>query len=121
MLFVVQALGTAAVWAAFFAAWAAACALLTRSAAGCGGLSFLLALGMLAASGGIVPPVLLPETLRRMGNFSPVSWMRAAAAKPLGYAAMDRPAAALLGAAAAVCLRSAGLDVRRVGEREEGL
>ena len=116
-----QALGTAAVWAAFFAAWAAACALLTRSAAGCGGLSFLLALGMLAASGGIVPPVLLPETLRRMGNFSPVSWMRAAAAKPLGYAAMDRPAAALLGAAAALCLLSAGLYVRRVGEREEGL
>ena len=116
-----QALGTAAVWAAFFAAWAAACALLTRSAAGCGGLSFLLALGMLAVSGGIVPPVLLPETLRRMGDFSPVTWMRASAAKPMGYTVMDRPAAALLGAAAALCLLSAGLYVRRVGEREEGL
>ena len=116
-----RALGTAAVWAAFFAAWAAACALLTRSAAGCGGLSFLLALGMLAASGGIVPPVLLPEALRRVGDFSPIAWMRAAAAKPLGYTVMDRPAAALLGAAAVLCLLSAGLYVRRVDEREEGL
>lgn len=116
-----QAVGTAAVWAAFFAAWAAACALLTRSAAGCGGLSFLLALGLLAVSGGIVPPVLLPGTLRRMGDFSPVAWMRAAAAEPLGYSVMDHPAAALLGAAAVLCLLSAGLYVRRVGEQEEGL
>ncbi len=116
-----QALGTAAIWAAFFAAWAAACALLTRSAAGCGGLSFLLALGLLALSGGIVPPVLLPETLRRLGALSPIAWMRAAAAKPLGYTVMGHPSAALLGVAVVLCLLSAGLYVRRAGEQEEGL
>ena len=116
-----QALGAAAVWAAFFAAWAAVCSLLTRSTAGCGGLSFLLALSLLALSGGIVPPVLLPEKLRQMVNLSPVAWMRAAAAKPLGYTVMEHPAAVLLGAAAVLCLLSAGLYVRRAGEQEEGL
>ncbi|MDE7220847.1 MAG: ABC transporter permease [Oscillospiraceae bacterium] len=113
------ALETAAVWGAFFAGWAAFCALLTHTAAGCGGLSFLLALAMLAASGGIVPPVLLPEGLRQAGEFSPITWMRALAAKPLGYDAAEHPTALLLAAAAALCALSAWLYIRRANERGE--
>lgn len=115
------ALETAAAWAAFLAPWTAACALLTRSDAGCGGLSFLLALCLLALSGGIVPPVLLPEGLRRLGALSPVTWMRDAAAAPLGYGVTSRPRMALLGAAAVLCLLSAGLYLKRAEEREEAL
>lgn len=112
------AAGTAAVWGAFLAVWAAVCALATPSAAGCGALSFLLALAMLAASGGIVPPALLPEGLRRLGELTPIAWMRALTARPLGYEAMARPAAALLAAAGALCLPAAWLYVRRA-DREE--
>lgn len=112
------AAGTAAVWGIFLAAWTAACALLTRSAAGCGGMSFLLALALLAASGGIAPPALLPEGLRRLGAHLPIAWMRALAAGPLGYEAMERPAAALLAAALLLCVPAAWLYVRRAGRRE---
>lgn len=115
------ALGTAAVWAVFFAAWTAACALLTRSAAGCGGLTFLLALAALALSGGIIPPVLLPQGLRRLTDWSPIAWMRALAARPLGYDAMARPEAALLAAAGILCALCAWLYVRRVNEKEAAL
>lgn len=115
------AVRTAAVWAAFFAAWTAACALLTRTAAGCGGLNFLLTLAALALSGGIVPPVLLPEGLRRIGEGSPIAWMRALAAEPMGYAAAGHPAGALLAAAGALCILSVCLYVRRAGKREEDL
>lgn len=113
-----EALGTAAVWAAFFAAWASACALVTESAAACGGVSFLLALLFLALSGGIVPPVLLPEAMRPAVEMSPVAWMRALAARPLGYTAMDHPAGRLLAAAAALGLLSGWLYVRRTARRE---
>ena len=112
------ALGTAAVWAVFFSAWTAACALLTESAEGCGGLSFLLALGFLALSGGIVPPVLLPEGVRRLAGAIPVAWMRALAAEPLGYGAMDHPAGLLILASGVLCALSGWLYVRRAGRRE---
>lgn len=114
-----DAVGTAAAWAAFLSAWTMACALLTRSAAGCGALNFLLGLGLLALSGGIVPPVLLPEGLGWAGELSPVAWMRSLAAGPLGYSEAGRPLAALLGGAAVLCALSAWLYVRRF-DREEG-
>ncbi len=117
----IEALETAAIWAVFFAAWTSACALLTESAAGCGGLSFLTSLLALALSGGVVPPVLLPEAARPAMDASPVAWMRALAAEPLGYAAMDRPAGRLLAAAAGLCLLSGWLYVRRTARKEAGL
>ena len=113
-----DAVGTAAAWAAFLSPWTMACALLTRSAAGCGALNFLLGLGLLALSGGIVPPVLLPEGLGWAGELSPVAWMRSLAAGPLGYSEAGRPLAALLGGAAVLCALSAWLYVRRF-DREE--
>ena len=81
-------------------------------------MSFLLALALLAASGGIAPPALLPEGLRRLGAHLPIAWMRALAAGPLGYEAMERPAAALLAAALLLCVPAAWLYVRRAGRRE---
>lgn len=113
-----EAVRTAAVWSAFFSAWTACCSLLTSSAAGCGAVSFLLALGLLAVSGGIVPPVLLPEGLRRAGELSPAAWMREAAAEPLGYGGAGRPAETLLAAAGVLCVLSALLYLRRAGEKE---
>ena len=81
-------------------------------------MSFLLALALLAASGGIAPPALLPEGLRRLGAHLPIAWMRALAAGPLGYEAMERPAAALLAASRLLCVPAAWLYVRRAGRRE---
>ena len=91
-------LGAAALGGAFFSAWTALWGSAGRSAAGCGGLSLLFSLGALALSGGIAPPALLPETLRRLVPLSPITWLRelSAAAE---YPASGR-AAALLAATA---------------------
>lgn len=107
------ALAAAVTGALFFAAYAAACALLTGSAAGCGGLSFFLSLGALALCGGIVPPVLLPEAVRQLAVLSPITWLRALAARPLGYETAAHPAPALLAGAAVLSGLSAWLYVRR--------
>lgn len=112
------ALAAAGCGALFFAAYASLCALVTRSAAGCGALSFFLSLGALALCGGIVPPVLLPEAVRRLEGLSPLTWLRALAARPLGYEAADRPALVLAAGAAALAALSLGLYIRRAGGRE---
>ena len=112
------ALLTALLWAFFFAACASLCALLTHTAAGCGGLSFFLSLAALALGGGIVPPVLLPASIRRLEALSPVTWMRALAAKPLGYDAMPRPGLVLALTGAALAVLSALLYTRRTLQKE---
>lgn len=112
------ALAAAVTAALFFAAYAAACALLTRSAAGCGSLGFFLSLGALVLGGGIVPPVLLPEAVRRLESLSPVTWLRALAARPLGYDGGAHPGLVLLLAAVMLSGLSAWLHVRRAGEGE---
>lgn len=80
-------LGAAVGIAAYCSLFCALCCLIAGSAAGCGALAFLIALASLALAGGIVPPVLLPRTLQRLGQLSPVTWLRQLAALPLGYAA----------------------------------
>lgn len=79
-------LGAAAGMAAFCSLFCALCCLIAGSAAGCGALAFLVSLASLALAGGIVPPVLLPRTLQRLGWLSPVTWLRQLAAWPMGYA-----------------------------------
>lgn len=103
-------LAAAAVWSLFFTAYASFCASASRTSAGCGGVSFLLSLAALAVSGGIVPPVLLPEAVRRWEAFSPVTWLRAAA--------VGRSAVVLLLASGTLCAVSAWLFARRVERRE---
>ena len=78
-------LGTAVIMAAFCSLFCALCCLIAGSAAGCGALAFLASLASLGLAGGIVPPVLLPRTIQRLGWLSPVTWLRQLAAWPMGY------------------------------------
>lgn len=114
----VGALWVALLWAAMAAVFSAACALLTESAAGCGGLSFFMAFAALFSAGGVIPPVLLPDFLRYLERFSPVAWMRDIAALALEYSP-DRNAPVFLAVAAGLlCAASALLYVRRIERRE---
>ena len=78
-------LGAAVIMAAFCSLFCALCCLIAGSAAGCGALAFLASLVSLGLAGGIVPPVLLPRTIQRLGWLSPVTWLRQLAAWPMGY------------------------------------
>lgn len=115
---ILSALGAAAVFALFCAIFGGLCCLVTASAASCGGLAFALALAAMGAAGGILPPVMLPQTLRELSWLSPVAWLRSIAALPAGYPAEDR----VLSAAAAAALLMAGLSAllyhRRVMRQE---
>lgn len=113
-------LGVAALAALFFAAYAALCALVTNDAAGCGTLAFVLDGIFLPLSGGVVPPALLPEALRRLSAVSPIAWLRALSAAPLGYDA-PRAGASLAAAAAALCLLCAALYPRKADGEEAAL
>lgn len=97
-------LGAAVLIAVFCSLFCALCCLAAGSAAGCGALAFLTALPFLALAGGIVPPVLLPRTLRQLSWLSPVTWLRQLAALPLGY---EMPASSW----ACLFLSSAGMAV----------
>lgn len=77
-------LAAAAVLALFCAVFGNFCALFTGSAANCGLLSFGIALLSLVLAGGVVPAVLLPRLLRQWSWLSPVAWLQALAAAPLG-------------------------------------
>lgn len=111
-------LGTAVLMAAFCSLFCALCCLAAGSAAGCGAAAFLTALLSLALAGGIVPPALLPRTLRRLGWLSPVTWLRQLAAWPMGY---EMPASAWI----CLVLSAAGMAAlalalyRRGVERQE--
>lgn len=115
---ILSALGAAAVFALFCAVFGSLCCLVTASAAGCGGLAFAIALAALGAAGGILPPVMLPQTLRELGWLSPVSWLRAVAALPAGYPAENRTLIAAAAAALAMAGLSAILYHRRVMYQE---
>ena len=78
-------LGAVVGMAAYCSLFCALCCLIAGSAAGCGALAFLAALASLGLAGGIVPPVLLPRTIQRLGWLSPVTWLRQLAAWPMGY------------------------------------
>lgn len=60
----------------FCVAFASLCCLLAGNIGNCGILSSLLGLVLLGLSGGILPPVMLPQAVRNCMELSPVSWMR---------------------------------------------
>lgn len=60
----------------FCTVWAGVCCLAARTAGGCGGISVLSALGMTFLAGGVIPPALLPETLRRISRLLPAEMLR---------------------------------------------
>ena len=78
-------IGAAVCMALFSALFGALCCLLTTTSAGCGLLSFSFSLIALALAGGILPPVMLPDTLRALSSLSPVKWLQSLAALPMGY------------------------------------
>ena len=92
----------------FCAAFVSLCCLLTDRAGSCGMLSFGLALVLLGLSGGILPPAMMPVSLRPWMDWSPVSWMRSLMAFP-----GEDDAGRLLLAAAALVLCSLPLYRRR--------
>ncbi len=95
--------------------------LATPGAASCGALAFTVALAALAAAGGILPPVLLPGTLRAWGWLSPVAWLRAVLALAAGYPADGRCLAAMAGAALLAAAGGAALYRHRVLRQEAAL
>ena len=106
---------------AFFAAYAALCGTATKTAAGCGGLSLLLSLGTLALSGGIVPPALLPEALRRLIPLSPAAWLRSLTAEFLGFPGMAHSRILLLFSAVLLACMAVPLYSHRVRGQEARL
>ena len=112
------ALGAAAVFALFCAVFGSLCCLVTAGAAGCGGLAFAVALTAMGTAGGILPPVMLPQTLRELSWLSPVAWLRTIAALPAGYPAEHRVLIAAAAAALLMAVLSAWLYHRRVMRQE---
>ena len=113
------ALWVALLWAVLAAVFSAACALLTEHAASCGGLSFAAAFAALITAGGVIPPALVPDAVRRMECLSPVAWMRDTAALALTYSPEGNRPVLLVGAVVLLGAASALLYVRRIkrGER----
>lgn len=89
------ALGVAAALAAVATVLGSFLCLATGSAARCGSLVFLLGLAALALAGGILPPVLLPQSIRQLSWLSPVTWLRELCAGAWGYEPQRRCAVAL--------------------------
>ena len=87
---VLPVLGATLAAAVFCSIFGILCCQLTTDAAACGGLSFFLALLFTAAGGGILPPVLLPETLRNLSWLSPSSWLRMLLSTAAGFEADRR-------------------------------
>ena len=111
-------LGMTLAAALFCAVFGILCCQLTTNTAACGGLSFFLALLFTAVGGGILPPVLLPETLRNLSWLSPSSWLRMLLSLSAGYEADGRMLAAL--AVSVVLMSIVGLLLckRRVMKQE---
>lgn len=72
----------AGVCALFCSAYTGLCCLLTNNTRNCGVLSFPCSLVFLFLSGGILPPVLMPESLQGWMKYAPVTWMRNVMAVP---------------------------------------
>ena len=99
---VLGAVGAAVVYAGFCGSFGCLCCLITGNSARCGALSFLFSLAALALAGGIIPPVMMPQTLRNLQWLSPVTWLRDAAAVSVGCPADGLSVVCLLIAAAAM-------------------
>lgn len=113
-------LGIALLFSLFCALFGNSCCLVTGSAAAGGGLAFFLSLLATAIGGGILPPVLLPATLRTWSLFSPAVWLRTLAALPGGYAPEQGVLPVMSAATAALLVLSAALYHRRLTGKEAG-
>jgi len=107
------------VFALFCALFGSFCCLITTSAANSGLVAFTVALLSLGASGGILPPALLPETLRKWSWLSPVNWLRElAAVTNKSYTTDPRSFVAIVGMMAIMAVACGLLYHRRVAGQE---
>lgn len=111
-------LGTALLTAVFGAVFGSFCCMITESIAGCGVLAFLLSFLSLTLAGGILPPVLLPRTLQKFGDFSPVTWIKDLAVGAVGVDVQGGMLPLIL-TTVILAVVSWGLYCRRVDGREE--
>lgn len=81
--------------ALFAAAFALFCCTVSDHLGSCGLLSTLSGVVLLALSGGILPPVMMPQVLRSATAYTPISWMRDLMGWSAGYPAV-RPIALIL-------------------------
>lgn len=114
----VALLGAALLMALFCGLFASLCCLAAENAAGCGLIAFGVSLLSLVLAGGVVPPVLLPGPVRRLGWLSPVTWLRRLAAWPMGYPP-DLPTWVCLALSAAGMAALASVLYRRRVERPD--
>ena len=70
----------AVLWAVMTSLWGCLLCLLLPDSASLGMASFLLALLSLVLAGGLLPPTMLPSTMKAIGEYSLVSIMRNLAA-----------------------------------------
>lgn len=105
----VETLRSSAVCGLFCAACTAICCLLTGNARNCGVLSFPAALVFLFLSGGILPPVLMPEMLQSFMDLSPITWLRNTMAVPGGQLYPDQSMSGTLLLWSAILLIVGGL------------
>lgn len=105
--------------ALFGAAFGSLCCLLTRSAAGCGGIAVPAAAAMIFCCGGVLPMPLLPQALRRVGEILPAGHLRTLLYLPLNQWG-EVPASLVAVALWILCLSgaSAALYSRRLGRED---
>ncbi|WP_251317272.1 ABC transporter permease [Flintibacter muris] len=115
------AAGSCLIMALFCSVFCSLCCLVSENAASCGVIAFTVAVLSLALAGGIVPPVLLPASVRRLSWLSPVTWLRQLAAGPMGYP-VDWSSWVCLGlSAAGMAALALALYRRRVDRQEVAL
>lgn len=114
-------LGAAFLMAMFCSLFGSMCCLASEDAAGCALIAFGVSLLALALAGGIVPPVLLPEPVRRLSWLSPVTWLRRLAAWPMGHPAPGSVWVCLVLSAAGLAAPALVLYRRRVERQEVAL
>lgn len=112
-------LGGCILLAFFGAAFGSLCCLLTRSAAGCGGIAVPAAAVMVFCCGGVLPAPLLPQALRKIGEFLPVGHLRTAMFLGAGQWG-DAPGAVIAAVVWVLALAGAGVALYsfRLGREE---
>ena len=105
----------------FCAGFTGLCCLIAPELGSCGVLTSISALVFLFVAGGILPPVMLPQQIRQLSTWSPVSWMRTLLARPAGYEVFIAETLLLLGLTVLLTVLCFVFYRRRFFRKEAGL